>query len=197
MNVRRWLPALLTPLGVLIIPGQALAEIGSGNCTGTVQFVSGTKDTGPFSVDVDRPLGDVVVVPRSDTVEWSGSTPATSGEYSGSVTVDLPFPLGSYEIRQWSGTVQTSTNSGTETYDLPSVIPGGVEFRVSATHRDEVGTCKGSLTVRIEGGAFGSAATPIALVTTVILGALLVAIAGLFGGATKSGAVATVIGGRS
>ena len=197
MNVRKWLPAMLTPLAVLLFPGQALADIGSGDCTGTVRFVTGTEDSGPFSVDADRPLTDVVVVPRSDTAEWSGSTPATSGESSGSVTVDLPFPLGSYEIQRWSGTVQTSTNSGTETYDLPRVIPGGVEFRVSATHRDDAGTCRGSLTVRIEGGAFGSAVTPIALVVTVILGAVLVVIAGVFGGAVKSGAVASAIGGRT
>lgn len=197
MNIRRWFLAMLAPLGVLIPPGQASADIESGDCTGEVRFVTGTEADGPFSVDADRPLGDVVVVPRSDTVEWSASTPATSGEYSGSVTVDLPFPLGSYKIEEWSGTVQTSTNSGTDSYDLPGVIPGGVEFRVSATHSDEAGTCNGSLTVKIEGRSFGSAVTPIALVTTVILGALLVVIAGVFSGAAKSGVAASSIGGRS
>lgn len=196
MSVRRWLVGLLVPLGVVAVPEMAAAEISAGECTGSVQFVNGTQDGGPFTLDADHPLDDVVVVPRSDTVQWSGSSPATSGTYAGSVSVDLPFPLGAVEIEQWSGTIVTNTNAGTDTYDLPSVIPGGVEFVVSATHTDTAGTCAGSVRVKIEGGAFGSALTPVALVVTLVLAGAALAIAGVFGGGASAAGGAAATGGR-
>ena len=192
MKKRWWLVPVSIPCALLMSPKFASAEIESGECTGSAQFVNGTKSDGSFTLDADQPRDEVVVVPRSDTVQWAASTPATGGDYSGSITIDLPFPLGSYEVESWSGTVEANSNSGTDSYDLPAAIPSGVEFEVSATHTDSAGTCAGSLTVRIEGGSFGSPVTSIALVVTAVLGAMLVAVAGVIGGSGGSGAAAAV-----
>lgn len=195
MRGRRLLMGVFVSAGVMAMPAVAAAEIDEGDCTGAVRFVNGVD--GPFTIDADQSRSDVVVVPRSDTVEWSGSTPATSGDYSGSVSVKLPFPFGSLEIDRWEGTIESNSNAGVDTYDLPSVIPGGVEFEVSATHSDTAGTCSGGVRMKIEGGAFGSVATPIALVATAIFAGLALAIAGVFGGAVGGGAASGASAGAS
>lgn len=194
---RWWWLAVIVPLGVFALPGAASAGLSSGECTGSLRFLGGTESGGPFTVDITEPLDDVLVIPRSDTVQWTGSTPATGGPYAGSVTVNLPFPLGSVEIESWSGTLRTNSGSGTETYDLPAIVPGGVEFDVSVVHTDAAGTCAGSVRMKIEGGAFGGVVTPIALVATVLLAVGAVGIAGVFGaGASAVGAAGAVPGAR-
>ena len=178
------------------MPSAASAEITEGNCTGKLDFIKGTKDDGPFSVDANQPVDQVVVVPRSDTVNWSGSTPAQSGDYKGSIRVELPFPFGSIEIDSWEGQIQTNTNSGTRDFDLPSFVPGGTEFVLSAEHTDSAGTCAGKVTMALEGGPFGSFITWLALIVTVALIVLFGGMVGLFSIFGGAGAAAAA-GGKS
>lgn len=185
--MRTWLTAALVAAGVMWTPTMASAEIDSGDCTGSLEFMTGTSANGPFTLDADRARDDVVVVPRSDTVRWSASTPATSGTYSGSLKLALPFPFGSVQIESWSGEVQSNSNSGTEDYELPSIVPSGVAVELSATHTDEAGTCAGSQVLEVEGGPW-STATVISLVVTLVLAGAMLAVAGVIGGSSGSAA---------
>lgn len=142
----------------------------TGPCDGSGNFTEGTDADGPFRVDARSIGGDLVVIPRSDTVEWQGSVAGPPGEYRGSISLDLPAPFGDITIDDWSGDSETTSNSGVKDYDLPSFVPAGVEFKVVGQHRDDNGTCSGSVRLEIEGGPFDSPAAPIGLGLTAITG---------------------------
>jgi hypothetical protein len=167
MNALRWI--VVGVGGGLFVLGSATlvdAEISGGNgCQAT-----GTWQAAGITVDAATVDG-VVTIPRSDTVDWQGSVAAPPGAYSGSVWVELPPPLGEVEIDAWSGDSQTTSNSGSHEYDLPSVVPGGVEIVVAGEHGDDNGTCTGSVAVQIEGGPFGSPLTAVSLLGTAATGA--------------------------
>jgi hypothetical protein len=168
MRVSRWLQAgLFVGAAVLIGPASpARAGIEQGSCDGNGTFLEGG-----FTIDA-RTAGDTVfTVPRKDTVSWEGSVPAAPGAYSGSIKVDLPPPFGSVTIDSWSGDSETTSNTGVEEYDLPSLVPAGVEFRVSGEHRDDNGTCSGYVLLEIDGGPFDSPVAPVSLALTAASGA--------------------------
>lgn len=161
-------------LALAALAGPAAAEV-SGSCDGSASFLEGTEADGPFTVDA-RDVGDeVIVVPRSDTVEWTGSVAAPPGEYSGELRLDLPPLLPDLAIDSWSGDSESTSNSGVEEYDIPSVAPAGVTIRVVGEHTDDNGTCSGYVNVEIEGGAFDSPVTYASLALTGITGAALLA----------------------
>lgn len=124
---------------------------------------------------VDADTTEVVVVPRTDRVDWQGSVVAAPGRYEGSVWLELPPPFGRVEIDSWQGTTTTRSNAGTEEYALPKALPGGVRFTVAGEHTDEQGTCSGRVTVELEGGPLGSPITWGALGATALAGVGLVA----------------------
>jgi hypothetical protein len=171
MGVVRWLVA--GGGGALLLLGSASladAEIsGTNGCQ-----ASGTWQEAGITVDAATATG-VITVPRSDTVDWQASVAAPPGAYSGSVWIELPPPFGQAEIDSWSGDSQTTANSGSEEYDLPSLVPAGVEIVVAGEHTDQNGTCSGSVTVEIDGGPFSSPLTAISLAGTVVTGAGLAA----------------------
>jgi hypothetical protein len=171
MGVLRWLVAGAG--GALLVLGSASlagAEIsGTNGCEAT-----GTWREGGFTVDAATATG-VITIPRSDTVDWEASVAAPPGPYSGSIWVELPPPFGQTEIDSWSGDSQTTSNSGTEEYDLPALVPAGVEIIVGGEHTDQNGTCTGSVTVEIDGGPFSSPVTAISLAGTAATGAGLAA----------------------
>jgi hypothetical protein len=124
---------------------------------------------------VDAATADVVVVPRSDRVDWQGWVVDAPGRYEGSVWLELPPPFGRVEIDSWQGTTATRSNAGTEEYALPKALPGGVRFTVAGEHTDEQGTCSGHVIVELEGGPLGSPITWGALGATALAGVGLVA----------------------
>ena len=78
------------------------------------------------------------------------------------------------EVDSWSGDSQTISNAGSHAYDLPSLVPAGVEITVAGEHADETGKCTGSVKVQVEGGAFDSALTAVSLAGTALTGAGIV-----------------------
>ena len=174
MNAIRWSVAGLF-FGLLVAGGapRAAAELESTNgCQG-----SGSFRDGGFVVDAATVGGDLVTVPRSDTVDWQGSVAAPPGEYSGSISVELPKPFGTLEIDSWSGNSQTMANAGAHEYDLPSIVPAGVEFTLVGEHVDQNGTCSGWVRMEVDGGPFDSPLTAVSLVGTAATGAGLLAMA--------------------
>jgi hypothetical protein len=168
------LASILVGLGLGGIAGAtpADAEI-DGPCSGSAEF-----NKGGFTVDANELApGEVVEVPVADTVHWQGAIDGVSGErdIDGSVSVDLPWPLGEATIDSWDGSTTETGNQGVKTYDLPSLIPRGVEFEVKGQHSED-GTvvCTGTVTVKVEGSAFDSPLTPVALAGTAISGVGLV-----------------------
>ena len=173
MNVIRW-SVFAGCFGLLVAGGAptASAQLDSTNgCQGSGVFIDGG-----FAVDAAAIGDELVTVPRSDTVQWQGSVAAPPGVYAGSISVELPPPFGSMEIDSWSGNSQTTSNAGVEEYDLPSLVPAGVEFKVVGAHTDVNGTCSGYVRMTVEGGAFDSPLTAISLVGTAATGAGLAAL---------------------
>lgn len=170
--VVRGVAAGVLAAGVLaVVPAGADFDDDGPGCEGTATFVEGTDAEGSFTV-VASDLGDeTIVVPRADTVEWTGSVRAAPGDFDGFVAIDLPWPAGTVEAATWSGDGDTTSNSGVDEYDLPWVVPAGVEFTVRAAHTDDNGTCTASVTVEIEGGPFDTPIAPVSLGATVLTGA--------------------------
>jgi hypothetical protein len=180
------LAAILLGLG-FVGAGTAAAEI-DGPCSGTGDFLNGTKAQGPFSVQAEAVgPGEVIEVPLKDTVHWKAEISGVSGErdFAGFVEVDLPWPLGTATIDTWGGSTDKTGNEGDKTYNLPKTIPRGVEFEVSGQHsEDGQVVCSGTVKVKVQGGPFDSPLAPVALGGTVISGIGLV-MAGLSKVATR------------
>jgi hypothetical protein len=172
MSRTRWYVA--GALMGLVLAGsgsRTAAQLDSDNgCQG-----SGSFREGGFDIDAES-IGDTVVkVLRSDTVDWQGSVVDAPGKYSGSIAVDLPPPFGTVKIDSWKGDSEATSNSGTEEYDLPSLVPAGVTFKVVGSHTDENGSCSGYVNLEIDGGPFDSPLAPLSLVGTAATGAGLAA----------------------
>lgn len=170
MRFRLAAALLLAAIGLVATAAPTGADL-EGDCEASGAFAAGTKSGGPFTVDARSVGTETVVVPRSDSVSWTGSVPSSPGAYSGSIGVDLPPPFGQVTIDSWEGTTDATENSGVEEYDLPDLVPAGVTFRVSGEHVDQARECSGFVNVEVEGGAFDSPVGPIVLLLTVGAGA--------------------------
>jgi hypothetical protein len=167
MKTVHWSAAAVL-FGLIVVGGESpvSAELDGDGCA-----AAGSWRDGGFVVDARAIGNDVVTVPREDSVDWEGSVAGPPGEYSGSISVDLPPPFGEVEIDSWSGDSDTPSNFGTEAYDLPSLVPAGVEFEVVGSHTDANGTCSGSVRMEVDGGAFDSPLTIVSLLGTIASGA--------------------------
>ena len=153
-----------TPAGATVSPA----------CSGTGDFLKSGHHYTAADAGVDK-------IPRKDDVKWAGQITGVAGEqsYSGHIEVELPPPFGTVTVDDWSGTTDSTGNSGTKHYDIPGFVPANVEFAVKGAHTQGTVTCTGSVKVVLEGSTFG----PFSLATlalTLLCGAGLV-LAGLQG----------------
>lgn len=178
MSRARW-QILGAVVGIVLAgsAGKAAAHLESDNgCQ-----ASGTFREGGLDVDAASVGDKVVVILPKDTVDWQGSVEAPPGVYSGSISVELPPPFGKVEIDSWKGDSQTTSNTGAREYDLPSLVPSGVEFKVVGSHADENGSCTGYVNLEVKGGPFDSPLALVSLVGTAATGVgLLAALRPLF-----------------
>lgn len=152
--------------GAVVVGSQSTASAQlDGTCSASAEW-QGTE----LSIDAKGVGDEVVTIPRSGTVDWRGSVPSAPGEYRGNVTIQLPPPFGAIEVDSWSGDSATTSNSGSEEYDLPSLVPAGVEFRVEGTHTDDNGTCSGHVLLQVDGGPFDSPLVYGTLLGTIVSG---------------------------
>ena len=163
-------------LGVILAVGAlwwsvspVAAEL-TGNCEGSGAFSQGTDADGPLTVDARTVGTETVVIPRKDSVQWAGSVTSPPGAYAGFVAIDLPPPFGEVNVDSWSGTTQATENTGVKDYDVPKLVPAGATFRVVGEHHDQATQCAGFVNVKLEGGAFKSPVTPVALLLTAFAG---------------------------
>jgi len=152
----RYLSLGAVAIGFLVAGSASPANAdvpGDSGCQGSAQWM---KDGLLVVAETD---GGVYTIPRSDTVSWEGSVAGPPGEYSGSVSIDMPPGFPDIKVDDWSGDSETTSNSGQQEYDLPFVVPAGVEFKVIGQHEDDNGGCSGTITFEIEGGVFDSPIT--------------------------------------
>jgi len=153
--------------GFLLLGAAPAAAHVDGGCTG-----SGTFAKGKFTATAAEE--GVVNVPLTDDVSWQGALPAPPpGDtgYSGKIEVELPPPFAPLKIDSWSGTSDSAANSGVKHYDLPSLVPRGVEFEVTGSHSQGTANCSGFVKVTVQGGKLGPL-TIASLVGTVLTGGL-------------------------
>ena len=122
---------------------------------------------------------EVVTVPKAATVRWQGSIVARPAgkrvRYRGGV--ELTVAGFDFSVDRWRGTTRKVATDGARAYDARA-LPGGVVYRLHATHRRGGLTCTGEALVQLEGGK--GAAVPIAFAGTAaaFLLALLFAVRG-------------------
>lgn len=170
MHITRWVLSGMMAVGLAsATPSAADASI-DGQCEASARFrLSG--------VTIDTATTGVTEVRRADTVDWEASVPAAPGAYEGSIQVNLPAPFGAVTIDSWSGVSDSTTNSGTEDYQLPKAVPAGVVFTVTGDHSDANGVCSGSFDLRLTGSPMSSPITWVAIGGTLFTGAGLVGVA--------------------
>ena len=148
MKLMRW--CFAGGVMVLTLAGSA-AHAGAGLEPGSTCSASGTFRDAGVTVDAATSSG-------------------APGPYSGSVWVKLPPPFGTVTVRSWSGDSQTTSNSGTEHYNLPSMVPAGITFTVAGEHKDNNGRCAGSVQLQFDGSPLGSPITWVSLGGTALTG---------------------------
>ena len=163
----------VTVVGMAAPAGAVL----NGACSGQGSLAKGTAASGkgPFAAE-SIPAGQVITVPISDDVAWSGSVsvPAGQRQISGFVALKLPWPFGDVKIDTWGGPSSKVANNGTKHYKLLSVLPRETVFKVFGQHHDANNVnCDGYVLLKIEGSAFATPLTAISLAVTAGLGLIL------------------------
>jgi hypothetical protein len=161
--VRIGVAALCMLVSVVAFASPAGAKL-DGKCVGR-----GTIDGKLY----DPKVQDEATIPRKGKVLWEGSTGVAKKRRTlGEVQVDFPPPIGPVTVGEWGKDGKTSSkpgNTGTYTYDLPSLI-AGVEIPVHGTHTEPGIRCSGNITVKIDGTsplAWGSLALTFVSITGV------------------------------
>ena len=174
---RVFVGSVVALVGVVGFPEGAGAEL-NGPCR-AVGVIS------PGDVRINPKRGDgPFTVPLEGEVAWVGQV--GDGEetepraHNGGIEVHAPPGydqlLGSLlEFRDWSDEDAVTTRErGTDAYTLPSATPRGTDIEVSGFHDDPAGDCDGSVIVQVEGSAFDTPLTWVAIGGTVVTGGLLV-----------------------
>ena len=155
-------------LGTAILSGGAMASTawaqGASASDGSVSpsftggcTASATYERGTFDPAVS---GGVYTIPKSGTAKYSGSVPVDGKDRttSGKVQIALPLGLPSITVKSWSSdNTDDNSDSGSVTWDIPSLVPGNIEMNVSGYHQDEGVRCEGRIKVKLEGGGLTSA----------------------------------------
>jgi hypothetical protein len=125
----------------------------TGGCTASADIAGyGTIDPAAS--------GGVYTVPKSGSASYTGTVPVEGDDRttSGKVEVALPLGLPSISIKSWGGdNTDGNSDSGTVTWDIPSLVPGNVEMTVSGFHQDEGVRCEGRIKIKLDGSGIGSA----------------------------------------
>jgi hypothetical protein len=145
-----------------------------GACSG-----SGHWNDANFTEDsANHVPSDVIEVPASDTVAWSGkigdhALGDTGPERNISGEVKLDLPIGDATIDSWGGSSVRYANEGEHSYDLPSVLIG-IEMKLHGEHRENGAVvCSGSVFVKVTGSVWSNPLVYGALGLLVISGGML------------------------
>ena len=158
--IRRAAAAALVVIATAsVAPAGAHADVitPAGECVGSGRW----KASGVVESSTALVPSDVVVVPRADTVAWSGNIKGFALGAAGprrtiSGEVQLDLPIGAATIDSWGGSSVRYANEGEHAYHLPSVLVG-VKMRLHGAHRENgVLRCSGSVYVKVAGSVWSN-----------------------------------------
>jgi hypothetical protein len=156
---------------VVVLAAPAAGEVTRGTCTGFAEFPSKATDA---NLVAERPVSDVFLVPKEETVVYAGTlapgaeTLPSPVPFKGGVSVQTPF--NSWQVVSWGGETVEVDADGTYSYSVPSWVPAGVgELQVTASHQQGDVDCEVIVTVQLDGDP-GPAAL-VAAAGTVVMGA--------------------------
>jgi hypothetical protein len=154
-----------------LLAAPAGAEVTRGSCVGEADFPSKTADR---VLTADRPRSSVFLVPKDETVGYSGALSdgaqpfETPVPFEGGISVQLPRTT--WQIVSWGGESTQVSADGVYTYSIPSFVPAGTgEFEVTGWHKQGDIDCAVVVTVALDGEP-GPAAL-VAAAGTVVFGA--------------------------
>lgn len=142
---------MLAGVGLFLVPRPASADL-TGPCTGTGTLQSSGKT-------YDAKVVSSVTIPRSDDVDYKGTTTASGKRLAvGEVKLEMPPPLGDISLGDWGKdgkSTGSSGKSGHYHYDFPSVI-AGIKFPISGFDDEPPQgaggpDCSGHVTISIAG----------------------------------------------
>lgn len=156
---------------VVLLAAPAAGEVTQGTCTGFAEFPSKATDA---KLVAERPVSDVFLVPKEETVVYAGTlapgaeTLPSPVPFKGGVSVQTPF--NSWQVVSWGGETVDVDADGTYSYSVPSWVPAGAgELQVTASHQQGDVDCEVIVTVQLDGDP-GPAAL-VAAAGTVVMGA--------------------------
>ena len=165
------LSALMLGMMLVLLVAPAAGEVTRGTCTGFAEFPSKATDA---NLVAERPVSDVFLVPKEETVVYAGTlapgaeTLPSPVPFKGGVSVQTPF--NSWQVVSWGGETVEVDADGTYSYSVPSWVPAGVgELQVTASHQQGDVDCEVIVTVQLDGDP-GPAAL-VAAAGTVVMGA--------------------------
>lgn len=155
----------------VLFAGPAGADVLRGDCTGLAEFPSKVADT---TLVAERPRSDVFLVPKEETVVYSGTIKEGAEPFDspvgfeGGVRVQTPF--GGWQVVGWGGESTQVSADGAYTYSVPGWVPAGTsDLELTAWHRQGDFNCEVAVTIQLDGEP-----GPVALVAalgTAVLGA--------------------------
>ena len=139
-----------------IVAAPATAEVITGPCTGSAEFLGAG-----VTVTESQPLDEVVEVPPKDTVLYVGATNTPAPDdpipFAGDVSLELPFGQ-NWQVVTWAGETVEVEDVGEYTYDVPSFVPRGTGgLQLTATHDHGGVLCVAAVTLTVEGDPGGAA----------------------------------------
>jgi hypothetical protein len=155
----------------VLLAAPATGEVTRGECTGFAEFPSKASDE---TLVAERPLSEVFLVPKEETVNYAGTLepgaqpPDSPVPFEGGVLLKTPF--NSWQVVSWGGETVDVEASGSYTYSVPSWVPAGAgKLQLTAWHRQGDIDCEVAVSVQLDGDP-GPAAL-MAAAGTVVMGA--------------------------
>jgi len=166
--------ALATGSVLWAAPPAGANAVTTGDCVGSGVW----EGSGQDETSTEHDPGDVITIPREDTVEWEGAiSPDATGEVpereiEGAVEIQVS---GQWIVVDDWGPNQSvrAGNFGTHHYDLPKILQG-IEIPLRGKHfEDGELVCEGSVKVKVDGSATSNPLFVVGLALFVMSGALL------------------------
>jgi hypothetical protein len=165
-------------VAALLVLGAAPAHANAVT-TGDCRAEGTWQESGQDEKSADLAPGEVVTIPRKDTVDWVGALDDRQpGDEVPERHVNGSFQLeigGTWQtIDDWDSDSTKAANSGSYDYSLPSVLIG-IEMPMRGRHYENGElVCAGNIVIVVEGSAFSNPLTIGGIAGLVIFGVMLI-----------------------
>jgi hypothetical protein len=165
-------------VAALVLLGAAPAH-GNAVTTGDCRAEGTWEGSGQVEKSEDLAPGEVITIPRKDTVDWVASLDdhqpgdeVPARRVSGSVQIEIGGTGQAIDV--WESDSTKAANSGSYHYNLPSVLVG-IEMPLRGQHFENGElVCEGNIVVVVEGSAFSNPLTFGGIAGLLIFGVMLI-----------------------